>query len=227
MPDEIELEKSASNPTLLLPESFESLTRKSSHIDTALHLQLLGITTSKHRQQERNRYFERSLASLRHVSKEVPEYRVLKARALFYLYRRPEAVKLLSTPISAEEKVFLSFLNGNFYELERQYKQLEPNIFQVFSYIELKQLANSYSITNDDYIMANHGTAWKFLLDQASHDNNEWKNYGNYRFFASLSGLYAPFDDAFKKDISAKITIDQLKDEYCLLYTSPSPRDRG
>lgn len=213
--EKIELEKSELEGDFTFPDSLESLVSKNSAIETALHLQLLGLTISEEqRLQERNRYFERSLLALRYVSNNVPELKVLKARALFYLFRRPEAIKILSSANSVEELALLSFMNGNFYELEKHYAELKQDLFQAISYIELKQLADSYQISNDEYSMADYGDSWSVLLDQASNDNDDWERYYNDEFFYSLKGLYPDFDTVYGETFSEKTMTSQLNNQY-------------
>ena len=210
----IKVEKSKDVGFFAFPDSLGDLTSKSSAIDKVAHLQLLGITTSEtQRLQQRNRYFERSLLALRNVSEHLPKFKLLKARALFYLYRRPEAIKLISNPSSIEEKAFLSFMNGNVYDLERFYGQLKPNIFQAFSYIELKQLANSYSISNGEYFIDGLDN-WSALLEQAANDNDKWSDYDNYYFFSSLKSLFSSFDHEYKKSNFKKLFKEFIINEY-------------
>ncbi len=212
---QIETQDSGSNFNNSIPDSFENLTTPKTPIETALHFQLLGLlTSSKQRLKERTRYFERSLLALRRASKNIPEYNILKARALFYLYRRPEAVSLLSSTNSVEEKAFLEFLNGNYYDMEKHVEQLSPNLFRALASIELRQLANLYEIPMTDDVIEWVDEPWRYLFEYAANDADRWDTRNNFVFFQSLSGLFPKFDTEYDNATIAKISTEQLTDDY-------------
>ena len=88
--------------------------------------------------------FERSLVALTEVSPESSDYPLLKARALFYLHRRPAAVEALGNPDSPQGKAFLAFLNGSLPELEKHTKQIKSPLLKLLSQIELNDLRFLY-----------------------------------------------------------------------------------
>ncbi len=115
----------------------------------AFYLQLTGMLHPG-KAIEKEYLFERSLVALEDVSPESPDYRILKARALFYLHRRPAAIAALGKANGPEEQALMAVLNGNAVELQKQYARIERPLVRLLTYIELSDLRYGYRIKKDD-----------------------------------------------------------------------------
>ncbi len=127
------------------PEKIEDifLRKGRTPVEDAYYLQLLGLLFPES-MTKREGLFERSLVALRDVSPNAPDYRVLKARALFYLHRRPAALKVLGRPVSVEERALLALLDGNLLLLEEMSRKVSSPILRLMADIELNDLKWSY-----------------------------------------------------------------------------------
>jgi len=130
---------------LPLPEKISSMiaSKDTPPVINAFYLQLLGIlypeqTTAK------EHVFEKSLATLSSISPESPDYPLLKARAYFYLHRRPAAMSVLGEPSTPEGKAFRAFLNGNLTELAKWTNEIRSPFLKLLSQIELDDFMTSY-----------------------------------------------------------------------------------
>lgn len=81
-------------------------------LEQIYYLQLMG-TFYPIDSYSKQSLFERSLVLLRQVSPKSPDYKVMKARALFNLYRRPAALQVLGKVRTLEERSFYQNINGN------------------------------------------------------------------------------------------------------------------
>lgn len=138
---------------LPVPESLSSLAKGGgSALQNTYYLQLLGIlypedSTWNHVDDffEREPLFERSLVALEGISPDSADYRLLKARAWFYLRSRPAAIKALGTPKTPEEKAFMAFLNGNLPEMEKWADKITSPIDKLITRIQLNDLRFDYT----------------------------------------------------------------------------------
>ncbi|MEE9615338.1 MAG: tetratricopeptide repeat protein [Thermodesulfobacteriota bacterium] len=89
-------------------------------------------------------FFERSLVALGEVSPSSPDYAFLKARAFFYLHRRPAALAALGEPGTVEEKALAALLDGNLYELEALVDKISSPLTRLMMMIDLVDLNVSY-----------------------------------------------------------------------------------
>lgn len=142
-----------------VPDSIPSLVKASqSALQNAYNLQLLGMlypedSTKNHVDDffEREPLFERSLIALEAVPGDSPDYRLLKARAWFYLRSRPAAIKALGEPRTPEEKAFMAFLNGNLPELEKWTEKTVSPIDRLMTNIQLNDLRCDYDTDGFDH----------------------------------------------------------------------------
>ncbi|MCK5615170.1 hypothetical protein KAR91_75605, partial [Candidatus Pacearchaeota archaeon] len=117
---------------------------KKSPLMTAYYLQFLGML-SPEKSLNKEILFGRSLIALSKISEKSPEYKLLKSRALFYLSRRPAALKALGTPKTTDEKAFFALLNGNLPDLKSWLNKIDSPFHKLMAQIELYDLEWSYS----------------------------------------------------------------------------------
>jgi len=151
-----------SSPVML----FDLRTKNPLH--RACYFQLLGLLTPEDSEYIRNYFFIRSLVAISQVSSESAGYRLIAARALLYLHRRPAAMKIFDSPKGVEEQALLELLNGNLTELAALIPQMTPSIMKLLSEIELIDLRASYSVNlNQDYsAVTDRYPQWEYLLTQ-------------------------------------------------------------
>lgn len=92
----------------------------------------------------KERAFERAFAGLDFVSPDSPDYRLLSARALVHLQRRPAALKMIGTPETPEERAFLEYLNGNVPEMVVAISQINRPLPKLLAELELILLRRAY-----------------------------------------------------------------------------------
>jgi len=87
--------------------------------EAALRYQVLGVLTPGSSERVHDRMFEHSLLAVEQLPSSAPEYRALKARALFNLHRRPEALAVLANASATPEtEELVAALNGNLPDVE-------------------------------------------------------------------------------------------------------------
>lgn len=88
--------------------------------------------------------FERSLVLLEYISEDSPNYDLLKARALLYLNRRPEAIDVLSDPRDSAEKALRAYADGNLPALEEARSKIKAPLLAALAEIEAERLKIDY-----------------------------------------------------------------------------------
>ncbi|MET0026042.1 MAG: hypothetical protein ABW101_00275 [Candidatus Thiodiazotropha sp.] len=199
-------------PAPKLPERLtDLLTTEENPIRQAFNLQLLGMLTSRFMEYERRRLFERSLVILDGVDIDSSHVRLLKARALFNLFRRPAALDLLANSTSTAEKAYKEYLNGNYPSLKKLTYQLEDDMLRLFSYLELSELKVAYGIDeNLDIPVELPSTAWDILVTSGAKDSDMWFAPSNEHFFMRLKGLFSDFDTEYESIIREKSVAGNL-----------------
>jgi len=127
------------SPKELLEKDIDNL------IDESRYLQLLALLHPETSERKQERLFERSLVALMNVSQSNSEAAVLKARAYFYLFRRPKAIALLKQKISPQEKALFSFMQGNLEQQRLHTKNITGKINKLIASIELSRLNYQYN----------------------------------------------------------------------------------
>ncbi len=128
-----------------LPENISSMvaSKDTPPVINAFYLQFLGMLYPE-QTTAREHVFERSLAALSGISPESPDYPLLKARAYYYLHRRPAALSALGDPSVPEGKAFQAVLNGNLPELEKWTNEIQSPFLKLLSHIDLDDLKTLY-----------------------------------------------------------------------------------
>lgn len=194
-------------PDFKLPTRIDGLAdAHAGAVTKAARLQLIAMLTPHQFEYERRRLFERSLLA---IDKARPggEYSdLIKARAFFYLSRRPVAMTLVGSAELPAEKALVEFLNGNYPELASISPQIEEPLFKVISLIELRSLGYKYEKSNRGEIPdLSQEAYWKHLIASAMRDGDIWYAPVNAEFFAKLHGLFPDFDKKLSEVVGGKL----------------------
>ena len=201
------IESNSGQPTkLALPK--DPLTLVSANQDysvvAAYYLQLIGALFPIDTERDRERMFERSLVALARLAPENPEIPLLKARALFYLHRRPAALKAIGKPQNPSEKAIVAFLNGNLPELEEQILHIQSPLKKLLALIELVDLRHYYektpTIPDPAYIFAKQLPEWSMLIFRRFTDLSPWPTQSNAEVKTALDKVF-PVPGFVLKDI--------------------------
>lgn len=179
----------------------------------AYYLQFLGMLYPE-QSVSKEQLFERSLVVLRELSPQSSAYKVLKARALFYLYRRPAAVAVLGSPNDAEEKALLAVLDGNLQLLNKSMKDIKETLPRLIAQIERMDLlwryspdqAGSESINN----IIREYPGWGMIFARRFHHQDGWNVQSNLEVKKELDRLF-PISGFTAEDIvKSKMAIGEL-----------------
>jgi hypothetical protein len=188
----------------------------SSPLIRAYYLQLLGMLYPE-QSVSKEQLFERSLVVLRELPPQSYTYKVLKARALFYLYRRPAAVAVLSTPKGAEEKALAAFIDGNLQLLNKSIKDINEPLPRLIAQIELSDLLWSYNQDRARTVsidsMINAYPDWAMILTRRLHHQDGWNVQSNFEVKKELDQLF-PISGFTAEDIvKSKMAVGELQEE--------------
>ena len=98
------------------------------------------------------RTYERALAGMEFVDPASADYRVLTARALVRLNRRPAALEALGTPRTAEERALLEYLNGNAPDLAAAIDRIKRPLPKLLARLDLAQVGRAYDFKSGEII---------------------------------------------------------------------------
>lgn len=149
-------------------------------LQRAARLTFLGMLYPQVLPRARERLFERALLALDEAGPEAPGYRLLKARALFYLHRRPAAVPWLAQASTPAELAFRAFMDGNAEAMLAQQPAIESAAERLMSAIEHYRLLSAATESIDDKallerILQTDGVGdWRFLLKAALEEGEHW-----------------------------------------------------
>jgi hypothetical protein len=199
-----------------VPSSPNSMaSKRNSPIVSAYYLQLLGMLHPIEG-YDRDQLFERSLELLTMVDPRSEDYPLLKARGLFYLYRRPAALEALKSPLTAEEKAFSSFMNGNLGEASGHLKAIKSPLHRLLTEIELTVLRNSYIAKpfSDAYVdsVVRQYPGWEVAVKAAMHKGDIWYVGNSLEAKAFLDSSY-PASGRTAADFVRASAISGIKQE--------------
>ncbi len=218
-----------------IPASFESILKRSknSPLLSAYYLQFLGLLfpndgdkIREFEPYEREEFFERSLVALTEVSPESRGYRLLKARALFYLHRRPAAVFALRSPASAEEHAFMAFLNGNLLEMRRWIEEIESPLRRLMAEIEYLDLKAEYGYDIDEEIKTIEAETVDlgqigFLIKRRARGRDIWFRQSNLIVKRELDRAFPIAEYSAESLLKEAVTLGDLFEEIENFELSP------
>lgn len=199
--------------TASLPSNIQMLSAGSqSPAIRAYYLQLLGML---HPEQSiaKEELFARSLMALRELAPQSPLFKVLKARALFYLYRRPAAIAALGSPNSAEERAFLAVLNGDLLSLREEIKNIRDPLAGLIAQIELSDLYWSYSPDQvDRESVAKTYPGWEKMLTRRLQHRDGWIVQSNLETKHELDSLFPIKGFTAQEILKSKIATGEFRE---------------
>jgi hypothetical protein len=208
-------QRTMNNGKLLLPANIRGIAidSSSSLVERAYYLQFLGMLYPE-QSVSKEQLFERSLVVLRELSPQSSAYKVLKARALFYLYRRPAAVVALGIPKGAEEKAVSAFINGDLQLLDKSIMDIKEPLPRLIAQIERLDLLWQYSPdqAGSESIggILREYPGWEMILSRRLHHWDGWNVQSNLEVKRELDRL-SPIDDFTAEDIvKSKMAIGEV-----------------
>ncbi len=192
-----------------VPDTIQEITSRTpaSPVLSAYYLQFLGMLYPEEN-AAREYLFERSLVSLHQVSPNSPDYPLLKARAYFYLHRRPAALEALRSTATPEEKAMIAVLNGDLPMLKKTVEAIKEPLPKLIAQIELNDLLwlyDSYNAKKTGEAVANGFTGWKMLIGRRLRASDVWTVRSNVEIKKALDDLL-PVPD-FTVDSIARASI--------------------
>jgi hypothetical protein len=178
---------------IAVPDTLQVITSRppASAVLSAYYLQFLGMLYPQEN-EAREYLFERSLVALQEVSPDSPDYPLLKARAYFYLYRRPAAVAALPSPATPEEKAMLAVLSGDLPMLKKAVEAIKEPLPKLIAQIELNDLLwlyDTYSAKKTGETVAKAFPGWEMLIQRRLKTSDVWTVQSNVHIKKALDDL--------------------------------------
>ncbi len=191
---------------LRVPDSIGDLAakKKKSPVENAFYLQMLGALYPNE-SPSRDSMFERSLVALSDISVLSPDYPILKARAYYYLNRRPAALAALKKGVGPEVKSLTDFLNGNLIDLEKSIDAIRRPIPRLIAQLDLNDLRWAYG--NRVQAKKTYGSitkglpGWEKVIIQRLQAGDIWSVQSNVEVKQALD-KYFPIPDFTLKTLS-------------------------
>jgi len=202
---------------LPVPKSPEMITLDSNEVSPVLRayqLQLLGALHPWYSEHARDRAFVRSLLVLDEIAPESSDYRALKARALFYLNRRPLALLALGEPKTAEERALQALLNGNLPDLEAAVPQIKAPLKKLLAELELSELRARYDALDrqgNRQLLVNAlagSPQWQTLVLWKARDWDQWFQRSNLELKAMLDATFPAPGPTAETMVRAQTTLN-------------------
>ncbi len=196
-------------------------------VEKAHYLTLLGLLSPNAPARNAERIFERVLIMLNQLQDQSEEIRILRARALLHLQRRPAALLQLEGLTSYESRGLIAILNGNLTGLQNIIKNVNSPLQRLSLAIEGNDLAFNYtgkaldgvSQFIDSRFMGSR--SWKLLIQRRLKDLDIWS-------VSSNEGIKKLLDDAFPIDgytlqdlINGQVVIGNTNDYSMNVALSP------
>src|SRR6202011_2833181 len=134
---------------------------------------LFSALTPAYIERTKERFAEKALLALARMSKESPEYPVLRARAYMVMGFRPAAIKVLGTPRTDEEKELLAVLNGNLPEVRASASREKNHFKRLLEKLDANDIAWRYGVIDSEQSLGEvkalelPGQIWPFLATRA------------------------------------------------------------
>ena len=162
-----------------IPNSFESLLDgiKNNKELIPFYLQFLATLYPADPDRYRERLYERSFIAADNLPDDNKYVQLLKARALLYLHRRPEAVALLKNDSSPEVLAFIEYLKGNLTTMETLVNKIESPLLKYLAAFEYQQLSQNYVSKNIDkniFPESIFNKSWRYFVDRKLNKTDQW-----------------------------------------------------
>lgn len=191
-----------------LKGDFPSLLKQhAAPLDQAAYLELLGMLTPKEFLQERAHLFERALCLLDRTANSERSV-LLRARALYYLHRRPLAMQLLQGRNSAELFALRAYLNGNYHTLRDSLASISDPLLYTMTYIELHGLARAYEKDLPVYEVTKANAAWQELIDRRVREDDPWYLESDEPMMDSMVSIL-PLSKQIIQDVSTSLSLNK------------------
>lgn len=174
-------------------------------LDVAMWLQLLAAVTPGIQSFEKKRLYERSIASLTGADQNSEFYRILMARALHHLHRRPLALKYLKNSGSPGLDALKAYINGNYYQLETQIDQIKNPMLYVLSYLELVEIARAYDKPLPELSAKIINNGWRHIIQHAVDDKDLWASIDVQNLFGAMNELFPEFKDMVAQEVASEL----------------------
>jgi hypothetical protein len=202
---------------LPVPDSLAAVTDKASDspVINTYYLQWLGILYPEP-SVAREYLFERSLVSLLDVDPKSPDYALLKARAYFYLHRRPAAVAVMKAPKTSEERAFRAILDGNLLDARKYTERIASPLDKIIAEIELIDLRWQYDdkpTSKEVTDLADKYPQWKDLVLRRIESNDVWQVQSNKVVKSLLDDLLPVPGFSLKDILKKKVLLSEFDDD--------------
>ena len=181
-----------------IPAGKEAIFNNKDYMLAAYHLQFMALLAPASVPLYQERLFIKSIALINKLDKSSDDYKLLMARALFYLKRRPAALVVLGKPATPEGKALLSFLDGNVFEIKEEIGSIDSPLKKLIAQIELVNLMGSYHMTDEIKESAENirlpNASWLYFLAIKMGEKDIWAHPDNTGLKQVLDTDY-PFDD--------------------------------
>jgi len=172
-------------PQAGVPDSLAGLQQRAtiSPQDAALLLEFVGsLHPASLNTRSREQLFERALIVLERLAPSAPGYRLLQARALAALHRRPAAVAALGTPQTPAESALLAYLNADLPGLEAQLPAVQQPLLRLMAEFDLQDVRFAYDRPIDHERtgrLAEQYPAWAGFVVRRLLDGNPWGGHSH------------------------------------------------
>lgn len=156
-----------------------------SPIARAYHQQLLATLHPAWTEIARERAFVRSLLVLDEAAGDSRVTRLLRARAMLHLARRPAALDILGQPQSPQEQALLALANGHLPDCERHTAKISEPMAALLAGIEINDLRSKYRKTREKELkgelqqMSARYPGWAALIERRFAEWDAWAPRGN------------------------------------------------
>ena len=205
-------QKLAAATSRVSTKSIEFLAQLASPCDQSAYFQLLALLTPPSFQSDRAHLFIRSLLALEKAPENSPNVLLLKARALHYLHRRPQAMKLLADPHGPAMKALRAYLNGNYFATKKAVNQIDTPLLYALSHLELFGLSLEYGKKEPELDFTKVKGPWTWMIQRRCKAYDDWHNDRFIELWGTMKKI-APEMNDFEKQISDTLTLTDMNDE--------------
>ena len=181
-----------------------------SPLAVAYRLQVMGSLIPAENIRLREQFFERSLVALTRVNRRIVDYRLLKSRAYFALYRRPAALKAALPVTTNALKAMVARLNGNLPSFSQYVQRIRNPSLRVMAEIERADLRQWYWKSIDRAKLnkiANHYSAIKFLFTRRLHDADNWYVQNNLQVKLQMERFFPLPEYTAKSIVKSEVVL--------------------